>query len=52
MGSGAIKYIPNFIKTCSGIQRAIGGGDSQAHRQNCELINLLLLYFFKIMKVG
>jgi hypothetical protein len=29
MGSGAMIYIPNFIKTGSGIQTLIGGGDTQ-----------------------
>jgi hypothetical protein len=26
MGSGAIMYIPSFIKTGSGIQKLMGGG--------------------------
>jgi hypothetical protein len=32
MGSGAMIYIPSFIKTGSGIQKLMGGGgDSQIH---------------------
>jgi hypothetical protein len=42
MGSGAMIYIPSFIKTGSGIQKLIGG----IHRQQCDLISLL--YSFKI----
>jgi hypothetical protein len=45
MGSGAMIYIPSFIKTGSGIQKLIGG-DSQTHREHDDLISLLLLYFF------
>jgi hypothetical protein len=32
MGSVAMIYIPNFIKTGSGTQRLFGGVDSQTHR--------------------
>jgi hypothetical protein len=32
MGLGVMKYIPNFIKTGSGIQKLIGGIDTQAAR--------------------
>jgi hypothetical protein len=39
MGSGAMTYIPSFIKTCSGIRKLIGG-DSQTHRQHKDLISL------------
>jgi hypothetical protein len=31
MGSGAMIYIPNFIKIGSGIQKLIGGIDTQTH---------------------
>jgi hypothetical protein len=41
IGSGAMKYIPSFIKIDSGIQKLIRG-DTQTHRQHCDLINLLL----------
>jgi hypothetical protein len=40
MGSGAMIYIPNFIKTGSGIQKFAGG----AHRQHRDLISLLFLF--------
>jgi hypothetical protein len=29
IGSGAMIYIPNFIKIDSGIRKLIGGGDTQ-----------------------
>jgi hypothetical protein len=38
MGSGAMTYIPNFIKIGSGIQKFIGG----IHRQHGDRISLLL----------
>jgi hypothetical protein len=38
-GSGAMIYIPNFIKTGSGIPKLIGG-DSQTHGQQGDLISL------------
>jgi hypothetical protein len=42
MGSGAMKYIPSFIKTGSGIQKLImGGGDIQTQRQHDHPISLL-----------
>jgi hypothetical protein len=44
MGSGAVIYIPSFIKIGSGIQELIGG----RHRQQGDLISLV--YFFKIRK--
>jgi hypothetical protein len=47
MGSGAVIYIPSFIKTGSGVQMLIGG--IHTHRQQRDLISLL--YFFKIRKV-
>jgi hypothetical protein len=46
MGSGAVIYIPSFIKIGSGIQKLMGGRD----RQQRDLISLL--YFFKIRAVG
>jgi hypothetical protein len=46
MGSGAVIYIPSFIKIGSGIQKLIGG----IHRQQRELMSLF--YFFKIRNVG
>jgi hypothetical protein len=38
MGSGAMIYIPSFIKICSGIQKLI----RELHRQHGDLISLLL----------
>jgi hypothetical protein len=46
LGSGVMTYIPNFIKIGSGIQKLMGGGDSQTHRQHEDRISLLS--FFKI----
>jgi hypothetical protein len=43
MGSGAVIYIPSFIKTGSGIQTLIGG-DTQTHRQHGDRISLLLVF--------
>jgi hypothetical protein len=46
MGSGAMIYIPSFIKIGSGIQKLISG----IHRQDEDLINLF--NFLKIRKAG
>jgi hypothetical protein len=48
MGSGALIYIPNFIKTGSDIQN-LAWGDSQTCTQHGDLISFL--YFFKISRV-
>jgi hypothetical protein len=48
MGSGAVIYVPNFIKIGSGIQKLVGG--IHTHRQQRDLINLV--HFKKIRKVG
>jgi hypothetical protein len=37
-------YIPSFIKIGSGIQRLLGGTDTKAHRQQGDLISLLLFF--------
>jgi hypothetical protein len=50
IGSGAMIYIPSFIKTVSAIQKLMGGGHTKTHRQHGNHISLL--YFFKIRKVG
>jgi hypothetical protein len=54
MGSGAMVYIPNFIKIRSGIQKLIWVGgrhtDTQMNKQDRDRISLL--FFFKIWKVG
>jgi hypothetical protein len=47
MGSGAVIYVPSFIKIGSGVQKLIGG---DTHGQQRDLISLL--NFFKIRKVG
>jgi hypothetical protein len=46
-GSGAMTYIPSFLKIGSGIQNLIGRGDSQTHRQHGDRF-----LFYKIRKVG
>jgi hypothetical protein len=49
MDSGAMIYIPSFIKSCSGIQELMGG-DSQTQKQLGDRIKAF--YFFKIRNVG
>jgi hypothetical protein len=44
VGSGAVTYMPSFIKTGSGIQKLFGQ-DMQTHRQDRDCISLLLFYF-------
>jgi hypothetical protein len=46
MNTGAKIYTPSLS---SGVQKLIGG-DTQTHRQHYH--NIILLYFFKIRKVG
>jgi hypothetical protein len=41
MGLGAMIYIPSFIKIGSGIQKLMGGGDTETHRQHGDRISLL-----------
>jgi hypothetical protein len=43
MGSGATIYIPSLINIGSGIQKLIGE-DAQTHRQNGDLIGILLFF--------
>jgi hypothetical protein len=43
MGSGAMIYIPSFIKIVSGIHK-FRGGDIQRHRQLGDFISLLLFF--------
>jgi hypothetical protein len=47
MCSGAMMYVPSFIKIGSGIQKLMGG---DTHRQQRDLISLL--HFLKIRNVG
>jgi hypothetical protein len=46
MGSGAMIYIPSFIKIGSGFQKLIVR-DSQTDREQGDLISLLLFFFSK-----
>jgi hypothetical protein len=32
VGSGAVIYVPSFVKTGSGIQKLMGGGDTRTHK--------------------
>jgi hypothetical protein len=50
MGSGAMIYVPSFIKIGSGVQKLIRGIHRHTHRQLRDLISLL--YLFKIREVG
>jgi hypothetical protein len=50
MGSGAMIYIPSFIKIGSGIQKLIAR-DSQTHRQHEDRISLLQESRLKNQKV-
>jgi hypothetical protein len=43
MDSGAMIYIPSFIKTCLGIQNLIRGY-TQTHRQNGDLRSISLFF--------
>jgi hypothetical protein len=44
MESGAMMYIPKFVKISSGIQKLIGEGDLQKRREHDDLIRLLLFF--------
>jgi hypothetical protein len=53
MGSGAVIYVPSFIKIGSSVQKLMGGYTDKhtpTHRQQRNLMSLL--YFFKIRNVG
>jgi hypothetical protein len=45
MGSGAVIYVPSFIKIGSGIRKLTGGGGGGAHKKQGYNKNQLL--FFK-----
>jgi hypothetical protein len=49
MGSGAMIYVPSFIKIGSGIQKFIGGIHRHTHTEHRDHIRLL--YFLKINKI-
>jgi hypothetical protein len=51
MGSGAMIYIPSFIKIGSVIQK-LTGGDSQTHRQHGNRISLLSFFLIKENRLG
>jgi hypothetical protein len=44
IGSGAMIYIVSFRNIDAGIQKLIGG-ETETHRQQCDLISLLLYFF-------
>jgi hypothetical protein len=47
MGSGAMIYVPSFIKIDSGIQKLLGGDthtETQTRRQHRDPISLLLFF--------
>jgi hypothetical protein len=52
MGSGAVTYVPCFIKIGSGIQKLMGERytDTHTHTEQRDLISLL--YLNKIRKVS
>jgi hypothetical protein len=49
MGSGAVMYVPGFIKIGSCVEQLMRGGYTQTHGQQRDLINLL--YLFEIRKL-
>jgi hypothetical protein len=51
MDSGAVIYVPSFIKFGSGIQMLIGG-DTQTHTRTQQRDLISLLIFLKRRKVG
>jgi hypothetical protein len=54
MGSGAVIYVPGFIKIGSGVQKLTGGfTHTHARARGGQQHDLMsLFYFFKIRKVG
>jgi hypothetical protein len=48
MGSGAVIYIPSFVKIGSGVQKLIRGTD----RQQGDLISLLYFILFQNKESG
>jgi hypothetical protein len=45
LGSGAMMYIPSFIKIGSGIRKLMGKGDSQTDGEHGDRISLLSFFF-------
>jgi hypothetical protein len=52
MGSGAVIYVPCFIKIGSGVQKLMGGGGGHKHTHGQQRDLISLLCFFKIRKIG
>jgi hypothetical protein len=51
MGSGAVIYVPSFIKIGSGVQKLTGAIHRHTHRNMGQQRDLIsLLNFLKIMK--
>jgi hypothetical protein len=46
MGSGAVIYVPSFIKIGSGVQKSIRGIHRHTHGQQRDLISPLYFYLF------
>jgi hypothetical protein len=44
LSSGAVIYIPSFIKIGSGIQKLIVGGHTDTHKQHGGRVSLLLFF--------
>jgi hypothetical protein len=51
MGSGAVLYVPSFIKIGSGVQKLIGKIRRHTNRQQRDLISLFYFHF-TLRKVG
>jgi hypothetical protein len=50
MGSGAMIYVPSFIKAGSGIQKLMGGGDTQTHTHTHTHSNVISYDYFIFSK--
>jgi hypothetical protein len=44
MGSGAMIYVPSFMKIGAGVQKLMEGGDKRIHREHGDLIGRLLFF--------
>jgi hypothetical protein len=44
MGSGAVICVPNFTKADAGIRKLLEGIHIQTHRQQGDIISLLLIF--------
>jgi hypothetical protein len=52
MGSGAMTYIPSFIKIGSGIQKLMWGGGFTDTQTGYRSHSLTFIFFFKITKIS